>query len=70
MLHHHLDLERGLELAKRMESLNLFWLEEVVPAKPVENLAKINAAAKMPKKPVEKASTAVVVSCLTSRQER
>ena len=47
-VHSHLDLERGLELAKRMESLNLFWLEEVVPAKPVENLAKINAAAKMP----------------------
>lgn len=47
-VHSHLDLERGLELAQRMESLNLFWLEEVVPANPVENLAKINAAAKMP----------------------
>ena len=47
-VHSHLNLPLGLELAKRMEHLNLFWLEEVVPAEPVENLAKINAAAKMP----------------------
>ena len=40
------DLERGLELAQRLEPLNLFWLEEVTPD--VDALAKINEAAKMP----------------------
>src|SRR4051794_14923526 len=39
--HSHFDLNRGLELARRVEPLNLFWLEEVVPAKPVDNLAEI-----------------------------
>jgi galactonate dehydratase len=47
-VHSHLDLARGLELAKRLEPLNLFWLEEVTPAKPPDNLAAINRAAKMP----------------------
>ncbi|MDQ6664728.1 MAG: mandelate racemase/muconate lactonizing enzyme family protein [Acidobacteriota bacterium] len=47
-VHSHFDLERGLELAKRLQPLNLFWLEEVTPAKPVSDLAAINAAAKMP----------------------
>lgn len=47
-VHSHLDLERGLELAKRVEHLNLFWLEEVTPAKPLSNLARINEAARMP----------------------
>jgi galactonate dehydratase len=46
--HSHFDLERGLELARRMEPLKLFWLEEVTPAQPLENLAAINRAAKMP----------------------
>jgi galactonate dehydratase len=46
--HDHFDLPRGLELARRMEPLNLFWLEEVVPPKPIENLAAINRQAKMP----------------------
>jgi galactonate dehydratase len=46
--HSHFDLRRGLELAKRMEHLNLFWLEEVTPAKPPTILAEINKAAKMP----------------------
>lgn len=46
--HNHFDLEGGLDLARRMEPFNLFWLEEVVPPKPVENLAAINRAAKMP----------------------
>jgi len=45
--HSHFDLERGLELARRFEPLNLFWLEEVTPAEPVENLAAINRAARM-----------------------
>jgi len=47
-VHSHLDLDRGLQLARRMEHLNLFWLEEVTPAKPVELLARINQEAKMP----------------------
>src|SRR5262245_166754 len=47
-VHSHLDLDRGLQLAKRMEFLNLYWLEEVTPAEPVGNLARINQEAKMP----------------------
>jgi galactonate dehydratase len=47
-VHSHLDLPRGLELAKRLAPLNLFWLEEVVPAKPPTGLAEINRAAEMP----------------------
>lgn len=47
-VHSRFDLEDGLELARRLEPLRLFWLEEVTPAKPVENLAAINKAAKMP----------------------
>lgn len=47
-VHSHFSLEDGLELAKRFEPLHLFWLEEVTPAKPVENLAAINKAATMP----------------------
>jgi galactonate dehydratase len=31
-----------------MEHLNLYWLEEVTPAKPVSMLARINQDAKMP----------------------
>ena len=46
--HSHFDLKRGLDLARRLEPLNLFWLEEVTPAVPVENLAAINRGAKMP----------------------
>jgi galactonate dehydratase len=46
--HSHFDLDRGLQLAKRLEPLNLFWLEEVTPPKPVELLARINRDAKMP----------------------
>ena len=47
-VHSRLDVERGIELTQRLEPLNLFWLEEVTPAKPVENLARIHRAAKMP----------------------
>lgn len=47
-VHSHLDLPRGLELLKRMEHLNLYWLEEVTPPRPVSMLAEINEAAKMP----------------------
>lgn len=47
-VHSHMDLERGLKLLKRMEPLRLFWLEEVVPAKNLHDLAVINEAAPMP----------------------
>jgi galactonate dehydratase len=46
--HSRFNLEYGLELAGRFDPLKLFWLEEVTPANPVENLAQINKAAKMP----------------------
>jgi galactonate dehydratase len=44
--HSNFNLERGLDLAIRLQPLNLFWLEEVSPG--IENLARINQAAKMP----------------------
>lgn len=47
-VHSHMDLKRGLDLAKRMEPLRLFWLEEVVPATNLQDLAAINRAAAMP----------------------
>jgi galactonate dehydratase len=46
--HSHFNREDGLELARRFESLHLFWLDEVTPAKPLEDLAAINKAATMP----------------------
>jgi galactonate dehydratase len=46
--HSHFGREDGLELARRFEPLHLFWLEEVTPAIPVDNLAAINKAAAMP----------------------
>ncbi len=47
-VHSHLDRQRGLDLARRLEPLNLFWLEEVTPPVPIEDLAAINRDAKMP----------------------
>ena len=47
-VHSHFGVDDGIALAKRFEALNLFWLEEVTPAKPVANLAAINRAAAMP----------------------
>lgn len=47
-VHDHFDLKRGLDLARRFEPLNLFWLEEVTPPVPIENLAAINREARMP----------------------
>ena len=47
-VHSHLDLKRGLDLARRLEPLKLYWLEEVTPPVPLENLATINREAKMP----------------------
>jgi galactonate dehydratase len=46
--HSHFDLEGGLRLARRMQPYGLFWLEEVTPPAPLENLARINRAATMP----------------------
>jgi galactonate dehydratase len=47
-VHSHFDRDRGLALAQRLEPLKLFWLEEVTPANPVDDLAAINRMAKMP----------------------
>ena len=47
-VHSHFNRQDGLELARRFEPLNLYWLEEVCPPEPVEDLAAINQAAKMP----------------------
>jgi galactonate dehydratase len=46
--HSHFNREDGLDLARRFEPLHLFWLEEVTPAKPADDLAAINKAATMP----------------------
>jgi galactonate dehydratase len=46
--HSHFNRQDGLELARRFEPLNLYWLEEVCPPEPVDDLAAINKAAKMP----------------------
>jgi galactonate dehydratase len=45
--HSHFNLQDGLELARRFEPLNLYWLEEVTPPEPVSDLAAINQAARM-----------------------
>ena len=45
--HSHFDVPRGIGLVERMEPLHLFWLEEVTPARPVENLAAVRRAARM-----------------------
>ena len=44
--HNHFDLERGLELARRLEPYDLFWLEEV--SRDWKALAAINREAPMP----------------------
>jgi galactonate dehydratase len=45
--HSHFELEDALELSRRLDPLHLYWLEEVTPAVPVQNLATITRAAKM-----------------------
>jgi galactonate dehydratase len=45
-VHSHMNLERGLALARRLEPFRLFWLEEV--CRPLECLAAINREANMP----------------------
>lgn len=47
-VHSRFNLSDGLDLVHRFEPLNLFWLEEVTPAKPLTDLAAINKAAPMP----------------------
>jgi galactonate dehydratase len=47
-VHSHLDVKRGLDLARRFDHLNLYWLEEVTPPVPIDGLATINREAKMP----------------------
>jgi galactonate dehydratase len=46
--HSHFDREDGLALAHRFVPLHLFWLEEVTPARPVEDLAAIRKAGVVP----------------------
>lgn len=46
--HSRFTLEEGLDLAKRLAPLNLFWLEEVTPPEPPAGLAAITEAAPMP----------------------
>jgi galactonate dehydratase len=46
--HSHFNRGDGLDLARRFQPLHLFWLEEVTPARPVEDLAAIHHAATMP----------------------
>ena len=45
-VHNHFDLKDGLELARRLEPLRLYWLEETTP-EPAD-LAAVRRAAKMP----------------------
>jgi len=45
--HSHFTLEDSLELARRLEPLHLYWLEEVTPAIPIQNLATVTKAATM-----------------------
>lgn len=47
-VHSHFNRQDGLELVRRFEPLNLYWIEEVCPPEPVENLAAIKKVAKMP----------------------
>lgn len=46
--HSHFGLADGIELARRLQPLDLYWLEEVTPADPVADLAAINRSAPMP----------------------
>lgn len=46
-VHSRMDLQRGLDLVRRFEHLKLYWIEEVTPAKPLANLARINKVAPM-----------------------
>lgn len=46
--HSHFTRPEGIDLAARMRSLNLYWLEEVTLAQDLEGLAAITRAAPMP----------------------
>jgi len=45
-VHSRFNLADGLALAERFEPLNLYWLEEVTPAEPLDDLVAINRAAR------------------------
>jgi galactonate dehydratase len=47
-VHSQFTLDDAIDLAKRFEPLQLYWLEEVTPAKPPENLAALTRVAAMP----------------------
>jgi galactonate dehydratase len=47
-VHSHFNRQDGLALAGRFDPLKLYWLEEVCPPEPLEDLAAINRAATMP----------------------
>jgi galactonate dehydratase len=46
--HSHFNREDGLALVHRLNPLHLFWVEEVTPAKPLEDLVAIHREAPMP----------------------
>jgi len=46
--HSRFGVEDGLALARALEPLNLFWLEEVTPAESLTSLVQINREANMP----------------------
>jgi hypothetical protein len=68
--HSHFNREDGLELAHRFESLHLFWLEEVNPARPLEDLAAINKVATMPTRRAVNRFTEWRGSILTSERKQ
>jgi len=46
--HSRFNVSDGLALAERFRPLDLYWLEEVTPAEPLDLLVEINRAATMP----------------------
>lgn len=46
--HSRFTRREGEALAKRLEPLNLFWLEEVTPAEPVDDLVAVNRSTTIP----------------------
>ena len=47
-LHSHFNKAQSPDIAKRLEHLNLFWLEEVTPHTAIEDMAAVKRAIKMP----------------------
>ncbi len=46
--HSRFNRVQGIELAARLQPQDLYWLEEVTPAAPIDDLVAINRAATMP----------------------